>query len=124
MLSLYGQMDTRSIPEDGRLLMPEETVRDYAAALAVDPELLDSPPSAIWDRLNYDNVSRCYTMVCGEDGLAQVRVDSLTPTPQGCVLTGALVYQVDGRTLAKFQANLHTADSMFGYQISAVTIAA
>ncbi len=124
MLSLYGQMDTRSIPEDGRLLMPEETVRDYAAALAVDPELLDSPPSAIWDRLNYDNVSRCYTMVCGEDGLAQVRVDSLTPTPQGCVLTGALVYQVDGRTLAKFQADLHTADSMFGYQISAVTIAA
>ena len=124
MLSLYGQMDTRSIPEDGRLLMPEETVRDYAAALAVDPELLDSPPSAIWDRLNYDNVSRCYTVVCGEDGLAQVRVDSLTPTPQGCILTGALVYQVDGRTLAKFQADLHTADSMFGYQISAVTIAA
>lgn len=124
MLSLYGQMDTRSVPEDGQLLMPEETVQDYAAALAVSPSLLDSLPPAIRDRLNYDNVSHCYTVVCGEDGLAQIRVDSLSPTPQGCALTGALVYQVDGRTLAGFRADLRTADSMFGYQVAAVSITA
>ena len=37
MLSLYGQLDSRSQMEDGLLLFPTETVQDYAAALAAGP---------------------------------------------------------------------------------------
>lgn len=122
MLSLYGQMDTRSIPEDGMLLMPEETVRDYAAALAVDPELLDSPPSAIWDRLNYDNVSRSYVVVCGADNLAQIQVENLAVSGDSYVLTGALVYEAENEVLVRFQATLQSQDNMFGYAVSALAI--
>lgn len=122
MLSLYGQMDSRSEPEGGELLMPEETVRDYAAALDLDPDGLGPLPAAIRDRLNYDNASHCYVVVCGEDGLAQVRVDSMRPDGQNLALAGALVYQVDGRVLAKFQAGLRPADNMFGYVVAEMDI--
>ena len=123
MLSLYGQMDSRSVSENGELLMPEETVQDYAAALALDLDKLGPLPASIRDRLNYDNASHCYVVVCGEDGLAQVQVDRLTPSAGGCTLSGALVYQVDGRTLAKFQASLQLADNMFGYVLTGIDAA-
>ena len=45
MLSLYGQLDSRSQMEDGLLLFPTETVQDYAAAL--DISLADLPPFAL-----------------------------------------------------------------------------
>ena len=122
MLSLYGQLDSRSLTEDGELLLPDETVRDYAAALTLSFDQLDGPPAAIRDRLNYDNVSRCYVVVCGEDNLAQVRVDSLSPSGSGYTLTGSLVYQVDGRVLAKFQAGLLSCDNMFGYAVTSMSI--
>ena len=77
---------------------------------------------ALRDRLNYDNVSRCYVVVCGEDNLAQVRVDSLSPSGSGYTLTGSLVYQVDGRVLAKFQAGLLSCDNMFGYAVTSMSI--
>lgn len=122
MLSLYGQMDTRSISKQGELFLPEETVLDYAAALALDFSSLGDPPAAIRDRLNYDNVSRSYVVVCGEDDLAQVRVDSLKPAGQGCLLTGSLVYQVNGQVLASFQAGLQPCDNMFGYVVTSMSI--
>lgn len=122
MLSLYGQMDSRSVSEQGELLLPEETVLDYAAALALDPNALGDPPAAIRDRLNYDNVSRSYVVVCGEDDLAQVRVDSLKSSSQGYTLTGSLVYQVNGQVLASFQAGLQPCDNMFGYVVTSVSI--
>ena len=122
MLSLYGQMDSRSATEQGELLLPEETVRDYAAALALSYDGLGDPPAAIRDRLNYDNVSRCYVVVCGEDNLAQVQMDSLRPTGQGYTLTGSLIYQVDGQVLARFQASLQPQDNMFGYTVTQISI--
>lgn len=122
MLSLYGQMDSRSISEQGELFLPEETVRDYAAALALDFDALGALPAAIRDRLNYDNVSRCYVVVCGEDNLAQIRVDSLKPSKGGYILSGSLVYQVDGRVLTGFQAELQSSDNMFGYVVTAMSV--
>jgi len=122
MLSLYGQMDSRSVIEKGELLLPDETVRDYAAALDIDPDRLGSLPASIRDRLNYDNVSHCYVVVCGEDGLAQIRVDSIKSSGGTCALTGSLVYQVDGRVLAKFQAQLQTRDNMFGYAVTDLSV--
>lgn len=116
MLSLYGQMDSRSITEQGELFLPEETVLDYAAVL--DLEELGNPPAAIRDRLNYDNVSGSYVVVCGTDNLAQIRVDSLAASGGGYVLTGALVYEVENEVLVRFQATLQPRDNMFGFVVS------
>lgn len=121
MLSLYGQMDTRSITEQGELFLPEETVMDYAAVLAVDLDALGDPPAAIRDRLNYDNVSDSYVVVCGTDNLARIRVDSLTASGGSYVLTGALVYEVENEVLVRFQATLQPQDNMFGFVVSGLT---
>lgn len=126
MLSLYGQLDSRSVTEEGNLLLPEETVLDYAAALTCDLTAssgrLGMPPAAVRDRLNYDRASGCYTVVCGEDDLSQLQLDSFTPSAEGYTLTGSLVYQVNGQILARFQADLTLRDNMFGYAITGVRI--
>ena len=127
MLSLYGQLDSRSTTEQGGLLLPKETVLDYAAALdrglTAPSGMLGMPPASLQDRLNYDRASDCYTVVCGEDGLSQLQVDSFVPSAKGCTLTGSLVYQVNGRVLARFQADLAYRDNMFGYAVTGVCIA-
>lgn len=122
MLSLYGQLDSRSVSERGELFLPEETVRDYAAALVVDPDQLGDVPADLRDRLNYDNVSRCYVVACGEDNLAQIRVDHIRTTAKGQVLTGVLIYVVENEVLARFQATIQPQDNMFGYAVTALTI--
>lgn len=121
MLSLYGQLDSRCDEKNGELLLPEETVLDYAAVLDVDPDALGDPPAAIRDRLNYDNVSGCYVIVCGADNLARIRVDRLTPAAGGYVLDGALVYEVENKVLVQFQAVLQPRDNMFGFVVSSLT---
>ena len=117
MLSLYGQLDSRSISEQGELFFPEETARDYAAALDLDLDRLGAPPAEIRDRLNYDNASRCYVIVCGDDGLSSMELSS-----QEDGLSGSLVYAVDGTVLARFQARLQPCGSMFGYVITEASI--
>lgn len=122
MLSLYGQMDSRALSEQGELLLPEETVLDYAAALDLDASRLGDPPAAIRDRLNYDNVSRSYVVVCGADNLAQIQVENLAVSGDSYVLTGALVYEAENEVLVRFQATLQFQDNMFGYAVSALAI--
>ena len=126
MLSLYGQLDSRSAAEQGELLLPEETVLDYAAALDADltapSGVLGMPPTGLRDRLDYDRASGCYTVVCGEDGLSQLRVDGFRSSGSDCVITGSLVYQVNGQVLARFQADLTVRDNMFGYAVTGIRI--
>ena len=122
MLSLYGQMDSRSVTEEGELFLPEETVQDYAAALDLDLEELGEPPAAIRDRLDYDSASRCFVVVCGSDDLARIQVDSAPAPGGGLSLAGALVYEAEDRILARFQAELQPRDNMFGYAITAMDV--
>lgn len=122
MLSLYGQLDSRCDEKNGELLLPEETVRDYAAALAADFEALDGPPADLRDRMNYDNVSRCYLLVCGEDDMVCVQVDSLRAKGAGLLLSGALVDEVEGETLIRFRAVLQPRDNMFSYTVTELSI--
>ena len=122
MLSLYGQMDSRSVTEEGELFLPEETVQDYAAALDLDLEVLGELPAAIRDRLNYDSASRCFVVVCGSDDLARIQVDSAPAPGGGLSLAGALVYEAEDRILARFQAELQPRDNMFGYAITAMDV--
>lgn len=121
MLSLYGQLDSRCDEENGELLLPEETVLDYAAVLGADADSLGQAPAALRDRLNYDNVSGSYVVVCGSDNLAQLRVDELTPSGGGYTLSGCLVYEVENRTLVRFRAVLRPQDNMFGFVVSSLT---
>ena len=122
MLSLYGQMDSRSVTEEGELFLPEETVQDYAAALDLDLEELGELPAAIRDRLDYDSASRCFVVVCGSDDLARIQVDSAPAPGGGLSLAGALVYEAEDRILARFQAELQPRDNMFGYAITAMDV--
>ena len=122
MLSLYGQLDSRTSSDNGELFLPEETVRDYAAALELDVDSLPPLPAELRDRINYDNVSRCYVLFRGEDDQARLRLDSAVSGQSGLVLTGALIYEVDGQVLTRFQATLQSQDSMFGFSIRALTI--
>ncbi len=122
MLSLYGQMDSRSVTEEGELFLPEETVQDYAAALDLDLEELGELPAAIRDRLDYDSASRCFVVVCGSDDLARIQVDSAPAPGGGLSLAGALVYEAEDQILARFQAELQPRDNMFGYAITAMDV--
>ena len=122
MLSLYGQLDTRSVIEDGILFLPDETAQDYASALDLDPDSLVPTPDALQDRISYDNVSHCYAAVCGEDDLARVLVEEAVSSGAGLQLTGALVYEADGQILARFQAGLQPRDNMFGFALTALTL--
>ena len=119
---LYGQMDSRSVTEEGELFLPEETVQDYAAALDLDLEELGEPPAAIRDRLDYDSASRCFVVVCGSDDLARIQVDSAPAPGGGLSLAGTLVYEAEDRILARFQAELQPRDNMFGYAITAMDV--
>lgn len=122
LLSLYGQLDSRTMEDDGVLLLPEETAWDYAAALGLNPDGMGSLPSGILDRLSYDNVSHCYGVTPGEDGLSQIEVRSMEHTASGLRLTGALVFLPDGRDLVHFQAALQPQDNLFGWSLSAMTL--
>lgn len=122
MLSLYGQLDGRSDSDSGELFLPEELVRDYAAALEADLDALPPLPAELQDRINYDNVSRCYVIFRGEDDQVRLQADSCQSYNGGLVLTGSLVSLVDGQILTQFQATLRPQDNMFGFAVSALTI--
>ena len=122
MPSLYGQLDSRCDEKNGELFLPEETVRDYAAALDADFEALGELPAGLWDRMNYDNVSRCYLLVCGADDQVHIQINSLRAQGAALLLSGALVDEVEGDTLVRFQAVLQPRDNMFGYAVSALSI--
>lgn len=109
MLSLYGQMDERAEYAEEQLLLPSETVFDFAAALlgSVPAEPI---PEELADRLTYDADTDCYLVSCGSDALCELRLDS----DQGSQLSGALVYLVDGSDLVRFEASLVPQDNMFG----------
>ena len=121
MLSLYGQMDSRALPEDGTLTLPGETVADYSAALGLSLEELGVCPGSLSDRLHREGES--YILACGSDDLAQLRLSEVQSGEDGGFrLTGTLVYLVDGSELARFQAELQPQDTMFGCAVTGLRL--
>lgn len=120
MLSLYGQLDSRSEIQDDLLLFPVETAQDYAAALDVVLAELPPLPEDLADRLTYDQ--GVYRAVCGNDSLSQLQVREVQSTADGLRLTGALVYIVENQDLVQFQATLQPRDNMFGYAVTGLTL--
>ena len=122
MLSLYGQLDDRSATLDDDLLLPEETAQDYAAALDLYLAELPALPGALRDRMTYSSAQGTYQVVCGSDDLASIKVEDARTEAGTLYLTGALVYDVNGETLTRFQAELQPRDNMFGYAVTALTL--
>ena len=121
MLSLYGQMDERAEQTDDTLLLPEEVVRDYAAALYPDVASLPEIPAPISDRISVSG-DGIYHLARGDEGLSRVTVEPSIQLQDGTeVLSGALESLEDGSTLREFQVTLLPRDCMFGYIISDLT---
>jgi hypothetical protein len=124
MLSMYGQLDERSEYEDERLVLPAETVSDYASALVPNLSQLGELPEELSDRIVYDAERDCYLVTCGEDSLSQIQLDSTKSVDGGICLTGSLVYLVDGSALAQFEAVLTPVDNLFGFRVSSMEMVA
>ena len=123
MLSLYGQLDERADSGDGLLTVPAETVLDFSAALPGGPVYLNTLPEDLTDRMTYLADQDSFQVVCGDDNLAEIQLDSSTVEQGRLVLSGSLVYSVDGSVLTGFQAVLQPTDSLFGYQIETLSLA-
>lgn len=122
MLSLYGQMDSRSEEAEDSLVLPGETVQDYAAALDLSLADLPALPSDLKDRLTYSRSQDTYQVVCGSDGLARIQVENIRSSGGALRIDGALIYEVEGEALARFQAVLQPRENMFGYALTALTL--
>ena len=123
MLSLYGQLDERADSGDGLLTVPAETVLDFSAALPGGPVYLNTLPEDLADRMTYLADQDSFQVVCGDDNLAEIQLSGSTVEQGKLVLSGRLVYSVDGSVLTGFQAVLQPTDSLFGYQIETLTLA-
>lgn len=123
MIGLYGQMDSRAELTDDTLILPTETVEDYAAALYTNYQGLPELPEALHDRVRYDAQTDSYLLARGDAGLSETTVKTVETLANGeKQVTGALVALEDGSELCGFTATLTENNSMFGYSISALEI--
>jgi len=123
MLSLYGQMDDRSEYQEELLILPAETVMDYAAVLCPGFDVTAPIPEELADRLTYDAASDCFQIVCGSDALAETRFSTAIGEDGLLYLDGSLLYLVDDSELAAFQGVLTPSDNLFGYVVTDLAIA-
>lgn len=119
MLSLYGQRDDRARLTDDMLILPSETVRDYAAALFPHRQELPELPGALQDRITYRADDDTYSLARGDEGLAEIRLASSQPRGDGVrEIAGELIYLEDESPLASFRVELVPQGGMLGYAIS------
>ena len=119
LLSMYGQLDSRSEYVDELLVFPSETVSDFSCALLGYPVDPTQMPEFLTDRMNYDAETDTYLLVCGNDDLCEVQFHADT----GDEMYGSLVYQVDGTALSSFCVASDHADNLLGYQITQLELA-
>ncbi len=123
MISLYGQMDDRAELTDESLILPSETVADYAAALFTNYKGLPELPVQLWDFVTYDSQNDSYVLARGDAGLSETVIETVTDLNDGTSqVTGALVALEDNSVLCRFTATLTANNSMFGYSISDLNI--
>ncbi len=116
MLSLYGQMDSRAQLTDDTLILPAETVADYAAALFADFSGLPTLPDELAERIQL--IDGEYHLARGDAGQLTCDITSTTSQTDGSVLaSGSMISAVDGSTVCTFTVKLQPNDSMFGYAI-------
>ena len=107
---------------DEELVLPSETVMDYASALFTGTAPLSPIPEALSDRIRYDGKLDSYLLTCGDDSLAEIQLTSIRELGGSLSVDGSLVYLVDGSSLAQFHAQFARQDNMFGYVITNLTL--
>lgn len=123
MISLYGQMDSRAELTDDELILPAETVEDYAAALFTNYRGLPQLPEGMKDRVTYDPNADTYHLARGDAGLSEIVLTDAHNQADGSVfVSGAMVALEDGSEMCSFTAELTANNSMFGYSISGLDI--
>lgn len=123
MISLYGEMDSRAELTDDTMILPAETVEDYAAALFAGYSGLPVLPEALKDRVTYDAKSGCYHLARGDAGLSELVIEELSTLENGLVeVSGVLRAQEDNSILCRFTADLLENNSMFCYAISDMSV--
>lgn len=123
MISLYGQMDSRAELTDERLVLPAETVEDYAAALFTNYDGLPKLPGCLKDRVAYDAQNDSYSLARGDAGLSEVVIRNISRLDNGAVaVSGVMAALEDGHALCGFTATLTANNSMFCYSISDLNI--
>ncbi len=124
MISLYGQCDLRAELTDESLILPSETVQDYAAALFTNYNGLPQLPDALKDRVRYDSSTDSYYLERGDAGLSETRIERVEHLAGGGLrVDGVLIALEDGSELSRFSADLKANDSMFGFSVSDLTLA-
>ena len=123
MLSLCGQMDERAELTDDMLILPAETVADYAGALFYNFDGLPALPREMNGRVSYDWQNDTFRLARGDAGLTETRLGEITELGGGRVqVAGALVSLEDESVLCSFTVDLVRNNSMFGYAISGLDI--
>ena len=123
MLSLYGQMDERAELTDDMLILPAETVADYAGALFSNFDGLPALPREMNGRVSYGWQNDTFRLARGDAGLTETRLGEITELGGGRVqVAGALVSLEDESVLCSFTVDLVRNNSMFGYAISGLDI--
>ena len=113
MLSMYGQLDDRTQYEGENLLIPAETVADYAAALLPGVEL-GALPESLSDRMTYDAADDSYLVVCGNADMTEMALTASPLDGGQLLLSGAMIAVEDGSSLAQVRAVMDRADNLLG----------
>ena len=123
VMCLCGQMDERAELTDDMLILPAETVADYAGALFSNFDGLPALPREMNGRVSYDWQNDTFRLARGDAGLTETRLGEITELGGGRVqVAGALVSLEDESVLCSFTVDLVRNNSMFGYAISGLDI--
>lgn len=117
LLSMYGQLDDRSVYEDEMLVLPSETVMDYSTALFPAPLSPDTLPEFLSDRITYNVDTDEYRLFCGSDDLSEVVITNTRDLGSSIAVSGKLMFLAENLELASFTATLDVSDNLFGYRL-------
>ena len=117
LLSMYGQLDDRSVYDGEILVLPSETVMDYGSALFSAPPAIETLPEALSDRMTYNAETDEYLLYCGSDALSEVVITNTRKLDGKLAVSGKLMFLAEEMELASFTATLAGADNLFGYTL-------
>lgn len=122
-LSMYGQTDDRTQLTQDALLLPSESVNDFARALFAQLEALPPIPAQLTDFVSYEATTDTYRLSLGDFAQTQTLLGELTTLADGFfVLDGSLNALEDGAPLCSFRVTLLENDTMFGFSIVDVSL--
>ncbi len=122
-LSMYGQADDRAQLTQEALLLPSESVHDFARALFAQLEDLPPIPAQLTDFVSYENTTDTYHLSLGDFAQTQTQLGELLPQADGSsILDGSLTALEDNTPLCSFRITLLENDTMFGFSILDVSL--